>query len=118
MPQSSAGKTIMTTEPKFIPEEAVQITAMDGATMNVRLIDCVGYIVHPVPSATLRTTSPAWCKTPWLDMEIPFNMAESWGTEKVINEHSTIGLVVTTDGSITESPGRSMPRRRPGSWRS
>ena len=103
LPQSSAGKTIMTTEPKFIPEEAVQITAMDGATMNVRLIDCVGYIV-PSAIGYIENDQPRMVRTPWLDMEIPFNMAAEIGTEKVIKEHSTIGMVITTDGSISDIP--------------
>lgn len=103
LPQSSAGKTIMTTEPKFIPEEAVQITAMDGAVMNVRLIDCVGYIV-PSAIGYIENDQPRMVRTPWLDMEIPFNMAAEIGTEKVINEHSTIGMVITTDGSISDIP--------------
>lgn len=103
LPQSSAGKTIMTTEPKFIPEEAVRITAMDGAQMNVRLIDCVGYIV-PSAIGYFENDQPRMVRTPWLDMEIPFNMAAEIGTEKVINEHSTIGMVITTDGSISDIP--------------
>lgn len=103
LPQSSAGKTIMTTEPKFVPEEAVAIELEDGAKMNVRLIDCVGYII-PSAIGYIENEAPRMVKTPWFDEEIPFNMAAEVGTRKVITEHSTIGLVVTTDGSITDIP--------------
>ena len=103
LPQSSAGRTIMTTEPKFIPEEAVQITAMDGATMNVRLIDCVGYIV-PSAIGYIEEDQPRMVRTPWYEEPIPFNMAAEIGTKKVITEHSTIGLVITTDGTISDIP--------------
>lgn len=103
LPQSAAGRTIMTTEPKFIPEQAVTITVDGTATLNVRLIDCVGYIV-PSSLGYIEDNAPRMVKTPWFDEEIPFNMAAEIGTQKVINEHSTIGLVVTTDGSITEIP--------------
>ncbi len=101
MPQSASGRTIMTTEPKFIPEEAVPIALQDGAKMKVRLIDCVGYIV-PGALGYIENEQPRMVKTPWYEEEIPFNMAAEIGTQKVINEHSTIGLVVTTDGSISE----------------
>lgn len=101
MPQSGSGRTIMTTEPKFIPEEAVPVSLRDGAKMKVRLIDCVGYIV-PGALGYIENEQPRMVKTPWYDEEIPFNMAAEIGTQKVINEHSTIGLVVTTDGSISE----------------
>ncbi|HCA31014.1 MAG TPA: stage IV sporulation protein A [Ruminococcaceae bacterium] len=103
LPQSAAGRTIMTTEPKFIPEQAVTITIDGTATMNVRMIDCVGYIV-PSSLGYIEDNAPRMVKTPWFEEEIPFNMAAEIGTQKVINEHSTIGLVVTTDGSITEIP--------------
>ena len=103
LPQSAAGRTIMTTEPKFIPEQAVTITVDGTATMNVRLIDCVGYIV-PSSLGYIEDNAPRMVKTPWFEEEIPFNMAAEIGTQKVITEHSTIGLVVTTDGSITEIP--------------
>lgn len=103
LPQSAAGRTIMTTEPKFIPEQAVQITVDGTATLNVRLIDCVGYIV-PSSLGYIENNAPRMVKTPWFDEEIPFNMAAEIGTQKVITEHSTIGLVITTDGSITEIP--------------
>ena len=103
LPQSSAGKTIMTTEPKFVPEEAISIEVEDNITMNVRLIDCVGYIV-PSSIGYIENEMPRMVKTPWFNTEVPFNMAAEVGTQKVINEHSTIGLVITTDGSITDIP--------------
>ena len=103
LPQSSAGRTIMTTEPKFIPENAVGICLDDNAHLNVRLIDCVGYIV-PSSLGYIEENNPRMVRTPWYDEEIPFNMAAEIGTKKVINEHSTIGLVITTDGSIGEIP--------------
>ncbi|MBC8570222.1 stage IV sporulation protein A [Zongyangia hominis] len=103
LPQSAAGKTIMTTEPKFIPEEAVSIS-MDGAgELSVRLIDCVGFIV-PSSLGYIENEMPRMVKTPWFEQEIPFNMAAEIGTQKVITDHSTIGLVVTTDGSISDIP--------------
>jgi len=103
LPQSAAGRTIMTTEPKFIPEEAVQIAFSDDARCRVRLIDCVGYIV-PSSLGYIENEEPRMVRTPWFDKEIPFNMAAEIGTQKVITEHSTIGLVVTTDGSISDIP--------------
>ncbi|MEA5011004.1 MAG: stage IV sporulation protein A [Angelakisella sp.] len=101
LPQSAAGKTIMTTEPKFIPEEAVKISVDSAASFNVRMIDCVGYIV-PSALGYIENEQPRMVMTPWFDREIPFNMAAEIGTKKVINEHSTIGLVITTDGSISD----------------
>lgn len=103
LPQSSAGKTIMTTEPKFIPEDAVEITLASQAKMKVRMIDCVGYIV-PSALGYIEGDTPRMVKTPWFEDEVPFNMAAEVGTQKVISEHSTIGLVVTTDGSISDIP--------------
>ena len=103
LPQSAAGKTIMTTEPKFIPEEAVEVNLGDGARFNVRMIDCVGYIV-PSSIGYIENSSPRMVQTPWFEEEVPFNMAAEIGTRKVISEHSTIGLVVTTDGSISDIP--------------
>ena len=103
MPQSASGRTIMTTEPKFVPEKAVSIKVDGTASLNVRLIDCVGYIV-PSSLGYIEDNAPRMVKTPWFNDEIPFNMAAEIGTQKVINEHSTIGLVITTDGSITEIP--------------
>lgn len=103
LPQSSAGRTIMTTEPKFIPEDAVEISLPSKSRMKVRMIDCVGYIV-PSALGYIEGETPRMVKTPWYEEEIPFNMAAEIGTQKVISEHSTIGLVVTTDGSISEIP--------------
>lgn len=103
LPQSAAGRTIMTTEPKFIPEEAVEIVLPSKAKMKVRMIDCVGYIV-PSALGYIENENPRMVKTPWFEDEIPFNMAAEIGTQKVITEHSTIGLVVTTDGSISDIP--------------
>ncbi len=103
LPQSAAGKTIMTTEPKFIPEEAVEVKLDNEATFNVRMIDCVGYIV-PSSLGYIENEMPRMVVTPWFDTEVPFNMAAEVGTQKVINEHSTIGMVITTDGSISDIP--------------
>ncbi len=103
MPQSAAGRTIMTTEPKFIPEQAVKISIDASATFSVRMIDCVGYIV-PSALGYIENDMPRMVMTPWYDEPIPFNMAAEIGTKKVITEHSTIGLVVTTDGSISDIP--------------
>ena len=103
LPQSAAGKTIMTTEPKFVPEDGVEISIDGTATLKVRLIDCVGYIV-PSSLGYVEDNAPRMVVTPWFEEEIPFNMAAEIGTRKVISEHSTIGLVVTTDGSISDIP--------------
>ena len=103
LPQSAAGKTIMTTEPKFVPEDGVEVNLDNGARFNVRLIDCVGYIV-PSSLGYIENEAPRMVVTPWFDEEVPFNMAAEVGTQKVISEHSTIGMVVTTDGSITDIP--------------
>lgn len=103
LPQSSGGRTIMTTEPKFIPEEAVSITLSDKANLKVRMVDCVGYIVNSA-LGYIEEDSPRMVKTPWFDEEIPFEKAAEIGTKKVITDHSTIGLVITTDGSITDLP--------------
>lgn len=103
LPQSAAGRTIMTTEPKFIPEDAVEVTIEDSASMRIRMIDCVGYVV-PSAIGYIEDSAPRMVKTPWFEEEVPFNLAAELGTRKVITEHSTIGLVVTTDGSITDIP--------------
>ncbi len=103
LPQSAAGRTIMTTEPKFIPEEAVEVNVDDVASFRVRMIDCVGYIV-PSALGYIEENAPRMVKTPWFEEEVPFNLAAEVGTKKVITDHSTIGLVVTTDGSITDIP--------------
>ncbi len=101
LPQSAAGRTIMTTEPKFIPEDAVGVTLSGGVEIRVRMIDCVGYIV-PGALGYIENEQPRMVKTPWFEKEIPFNMAAELGTKKVIDEHSTIGIVITTDGTIGE----------------
>lgn len=103
LPQSSAGRTIMTTEPKFIPEEACVVELEDNVKLNVRLIDCVGYIV-PSSLGYIENEAPRMVMTPWFDEEVPFNMAAEVGTQKVITEHSTVGIVVTTDDSISDIP--------------
>lgn len=103
LPQSAGGRTIMTTEPKFIPEEAVDISLEGGTSMSVRLIDCVGYII-PSAAGYIENDAPRMVMTPWFDSEVPFNMAAEVGTRKVITEHSTVGLVITADGSFTDLP--------------
>ena len=103
LPQSAQGKTIMTTEPKFIPKDAAQIRLTDDAGVKVRLIDCVGYMVEGA-SGHLENGVERMVKTPWSEKEIPFSQAAETGTRKVIKDHATIGIVVTTDGSVTEIP--------------
>lgn len=103
LPQSAAGKTIMTTEPKFIPEEAAKVNINENTEFNVRMIDCVGYIV-PSAIGYIENEAPRMVMTPWFEEEIPFAMAAEIGTRKVIQDHSTIGLVITTDGSISDIP--------------
>lgn len=103
LPQSGSGRTIMTAEPKFVPEEAVELQMEDGATFSVRLIDSVGYLV-PGAVGQMEEDLPRMVTTPWFDYEIPMSEAAEVGTRKVISEHSTIGIVVTTDGSISEIP--------------
>jgi len=103
LPQSAAGRTIMTTEPKFVPNEAVGIKLDEHLTFNVRMIDCVGYLV-PGATGHLDGELPRMVSTPWAEEKIPFAEAAEMGTRKVINDHSTIGIVVTTDGSIAEIP--------------
>ncbi len=99
LPQSAAGKTVMTTEPKFIPNEAAEIQLGDDIAMNVRLIDCVGYMIEGA-SGHIEGGVERMVKTPWMDGEIPFTQAATIGTQKVIQDHATIGIVITTDGSI------------------
>ena len=99
LPQSAAGRTVMTTEPKFVPNEAGDIALGDNARMNVRMIDCVGYIVDGA-SGYIEDDAPRMVSTPWSDEPMPFFEAAEFGTKKVICDHSTIGIVVTTDGSI------------------
>lgn len=101
MPQSAAGKTVMTTEPKFIPDEAVTISLDDSAVMRVKMIDCVGYVV-PEAMGTVENGQPRMVRTPWSAEPMPFVQAAEMGTHKVITEHATIGMLITTDGSIGE----------------
>ncbi|MCH5333684.1 MAG: stage IV sporulation protein A [Agathobacter sp.] len=106
LPQSSAGKTIMTTEPKFIPQEAARITLADNSDIQVRLIDCVGFMVEGA-NGHMEEGGDRMVKTPWFDEEIPFVDAARTGTRKVIHDHATIGIVVTTDGTVGELPRES-----------
>lgn len=101
MPQSAAGKTVMTTEPKFIPDEAVEISLDGGASLFVKMIDCVGYIV-PEALGGEEDNKPRMVMTPWSSESMPFELAAEMGTSKVIKEHSTIGVLVTCDGSFGE----------------
>ena len=101
MPQSAAGKTVMTTEPKFVPDEAVQIKLDDCASLRVKMIDCVGYIVNEA-LGTIENGQPRMVHTPWQEEPMPFVEAAEMGTEKVIKEHSTIGMLITSDGTIGE----------------
>lgn len=101
LPLSGAGKTIMTTEPKFIPNEAVELTIKDNVKFKVRMVDCVGYLVKGALGHE-EDSSPRMVTTPWFENEIPFEEAAEIGTKKVIKDHSTVGFVVTTDGSITD----------------
>mgnify|MGYP001054114000 CR=1 FL=1 len=103
LPQSAGGKTIMTTEPKFVPNEAVEITIGNNIKLRTRLVDCVGYLVNNA-IGYLEDDVPRMVKTPWSDEEMPFEQAAEIGTKKVIEEHSTIGIVMTTDGSFTDIP--------------
>ncbi len=103
LPQSAAGKTIMTTEPKFIPNQAVSVNVEDGLDVNVRLVDCVGYAVEGAKGFE-DENGPRMINTPWYEDPIPFHDAAEIGTRKVIQEHSTMGVVVTTDGTIGEIP--------------
>ncbi len=101
LPQSGSGKTIMTSEPKFVPEEAVEISPDGTAKLRVRMIDSVGYMVPGAVGAD-EDGNPRMVATPWYDYEIPMTQAAELGTVKVMQEHCSIGLVVTTDGSITD----------------
>ena len=103
LPQSAAGKTIMTTEPKFIPEESVEVDLGDNVSFRVRMIDCVGYVVDSALGHT-EEDGPRMVKTPWSEQEMPFEEAAEIGTKKVITDHSSVGLVITTDGSFSEIP--------------
>ena len=99
LPQSAGGKTIMTTEPKFVPNEAIEITLDNNLKFKTRLVDCVGYLVDNA-IGYLVDDMPSMVKTPWFDEDIPFEEAAVVGTKKVIEEHSTVAVLVTTDGSI------------------
>ncbi len=103
LPQSAAGRTIMTTEPKFVPEKAVNIELEDGVSYRTRLIDCVGYMVNGAMGHS-EDNRPRMVKSPWFEGEVPFDVAAETGTRKVIREHSTIGIVMTSDGSISDLP--------------
>ena len=103
LPQSAAGKTVMTTEPKFIPKDAAQIQLGDGISVKIRLIDCVGFMVEGA-AGHIENDMERMVKTPWYDTEIPFTKAAEIGTKKVIVEHATIGIVMTTDGTIADIP--------------
>lgn len=103
LPQSAAGRTVMTTEPKFVPDDGVEITVRENITFRVRMVDCVGYAV-PGALGYEEDEGPRMVMTPWFDEEIPFQEAAEIGTKKVMTEHSTIGVLVTTDGTITEIP--------------
>lgn len=103
LPQSGAGRTITTTEPKFVPDEPVEIAFQDNVKARIRLVDCVGYTVASAKGYE-DETGPRMVMTPWFEQPIPFQEAAELGTSKVISEHSTIGLVLTTDGSITDIP--------------
>lgn len=103
LPQSGAGKTIMTTEPKFVPDEAIEIEIREGINAKIRLVDCVGYTVEGALGYS-EAEGPRMVRTPWSEDPMPFEEAAELGTRKVITDHSTIGLVITTDGSITDIP--------------
>lgn len=103
LPQSAAGRTIMTTEPKFIPEKAVNIELSGGGSFQARLIDCVGYMVEGALGHE-ENDAPRLVKSPWFDHEVPFDLAAETGTRRVIREHATVGVVVTTDGSVADLP--------------
>jgi len=106
LPQSGSGRSVMTVEPKFVPEDAVSITLKDSSTASVRLIDCVGYMI-PMAEGFMEEGNERLVMTPWSEAEIPMTLAAEIGTKKVISEHSTIGLVVTSDGSIGDIPRQS-----------
>ena len=103
LPQSASGTTIMTTEPKFVPKEAVNVKLSDDVEVKIRLVDCVGYMVDGA-AGHIENGEERQVKTPWFEYEIPFTKAAAIGTQKVIRDHATIGFVVTTDGSVTGIP--------------
>ena len=103
LPQSGAGRTIMTTQPRFVPDEAVEVRLREGATARVRLVDCVGYLIPGVLGLS-EGDEARMVRTPWFDHDIPFEEAAEVGTRRVIQEHATVGAVITTDGSVTDIP--------------
>ena len=103
LPQSSNGRTIMTTEPKFIPNEAVEIVMGDNLKLKTRMVDCVGYLIRNA-LGHMEGDMPRMVNTPWFEEQIPFEEAAEIGTKKVIEEHSTIGILITTDGTVTDIP--------------
>ena len=103
LPQSAAGRTIMTTQPNFIPQQRVKIVIGENQNLNVRLVDCVGYMIKGAQGDS-EEGKPRMVKTPWFKQPVPFEKAARTGTQKVIREHSTIGIVITTDGSVTDIP--------------
>ena len=103
LPQSAAGRTIMTTEPKFIPEKAVNLQLKGGGSFRARLVDCVGYLVSGSLGSE-ENSAPRLVKSPWFDKAVPFEQAAETGTRRVIREHATVGIVITTDGSVAELP--------------
>lgn len=106
LPQSANGKAIMTTQPKFVPGEAVSVNIADNIDIRIRLVDCVGYLIDGA-TGHLENDKPRMVKTPWSDEAIPFEQAAEIGTQKVITEHSTIGVVMTSDGSIDTELARA-----------
>ena len=106
LPQSAAGRTVMTTQPKFVPANGVTVNLSDNIRFQVRMLDCVGYLVDGAMGAT-EAEKPRMVRTPWSEKEMPFEQAAEIGTQKVISEHSTIGIVMTTDGSISDIPRAS-----------
>ena len=103
LPQSGAGRTIMTTQPKFVPNEAVEVRLRDSASARVRLVDCVGYLIPGVLGLS-EGEAARMVRTPWYDHDIPFEEAAEVGTRRVIRDHATIGMVITTDGSVVDMP--------------
>ncbi len=108
LPLSGSGKLITTVEPKFIPKDALKMTLGEGEPVQLRLIDCVGFLI-PDAAGNMEEDKERMVKTPWFDQEIPFHQAAELGTQKVIADHSTIGLVVTCDGSFGELPREFYP---------
>ena len=103
LPQSGSGRTIMTTQPKFVPNEAVSIQLDGKIELRIRMVDCVGYLVEGAMGHT-ENDEPRMVRTPWFDYDIPFEQAAEIGTQRVIQDHSAIGVVVTTDGTISDIP--------------